>query len=366
MKIVADENIPHVEHFFGNEGRLILKPGRTINELDLVDANILLVRSVTRVDKDLLHNTSVKFVGSATTGLDHIDIDYLAKAGIHFSHASGCNSQAVVEYVICVVAALQKQHLMTGKKMRAGVIGVGNIGAKVVEKLKILNFDVIQYDPLRAENEIDFDSTKLENFQELDFISLHTPLTFDGKYPTHHMIDKNFLQQQRKGCVILNTSRGSVIRFSDLERFGNHLHWCLDVWEEEPNINLEILKKVLIATPHIAGYSEQSKYRGIEMLYQSALKHHFIQDEHINLISYPTHTISFNHSLMNWQDILLKIYNPSETTQTMKDTLLNRRDTFDNLRKNFQERHELNYVNLQDLKLKKEDKQIISALKNVG
>ena len=198
MKIVADGKIPQVDHYFSGLGELILKPGRTLTREDVLDADILLTRSVTRIDKKLLHDTSVKFIGSVSTGLDHMDIEWLNQAGIAWSVAKGGNATAVVEYIVCVIAALQKQNFLSHKNLRAGVAGVGNIGSKVVDVLKILGFDVIQYDPLRAENEKDFSSTALEDFSGLDLITLHTPLTHKGKYPTYHMIDKNFLERQKK------------------------------------------------------------------------------------------------------------------------------------------------------------------------
>jgi erythronate-4-phosphate dehydrogenase len=247
---------------------------------------------------------------------------------------------AVKEYVLCIIAALQNMNFLTGSHLRAGVIGVGRIGRLVAEELKLMGFDVVLCDPIRAEQEPDFISVPLEKMDDLDFITLHTPLTVEGDYPTYHMIDKNFLQRQKPGCILLNAGRGSVINSVDLKN--SALHWCLDVWENEPNIDKDLLKKTLIATPHIAGYSIQSKYRGIEMIYQIAAAKKFIPDQ-VKAIEFPQQTILLKNEFNEQKDIL-RIYNPMHTSQQMKDAILNQHDTFDNLRKNFIERHEFDYV----------------------
>lgn len=364
MKIVADENIPLVEYYFGAMNEIILKPGRLISNHDLMDADILLVRSVTPVNQALLVNTKIKFVGSATIGIDHVDTAWLEANGIIWSYAKGCNATAVVEYVVTLIAALQKQGFLLQKSKRAGVIGVGNIGAQVAEKLKILGFDVIQYDPLRALQNSNFISTALQDFSDLDFITLHTPLTMHGPYPTYHMIEKDFLTRQKQDCFLVNTGRGAAINFLDLKNYGKQLHWCLDVWEHEPHIDLAIVEKTLIATPHIAGYSVQSKYRSMEMLYQAALAAEIIKAEKINPLPYPHKKISLENSIIPWQEVLLKIFDPVSTSQNMKKVLSLQLDTFDNLRKNFQDRYEWDYVECKQLQLTSEDRVLLEKLSN--
>lgn len=332
MKIVADEKIPRVGQYFSGLGELILKPGRTLTNKDIAGADILLARSVTKIDKKLLRNTSLKFVGSVSTGLEHMDTEWLDKEGIAWSAAQGCNATAVVEYVVCVIAALQKQDFLKEKKLRAGVVGVGNIGSKVVEVLKVLGFDVIQCDPLRAEKERNFVSTALADFSDLDFITLHTPLTRKGKYPTYHMIDRNFLERQKKNCILLNASRGSVINFMDLKHYGQELIWCLDVWESEPFIDLEVLAPAVIATPHIAGHSIQAKYRGLDMIVQAAVQKNIIPSIAIPKAPYPRKDFSFANKPADWRDVVLSIYDPAQTTEQMKLALVNNADAFDVLR----------------------------------
>lgn len=346
MKIVADENIPLVDHYFGQYGDLLLKSGRTITHTDVLDADILLVRAVTPVNENLLRGSNIKFVGSTTAGSDHLDTEWLERKGIIWSVAPGCNAEAVAEYVICVIAALQKSHYLENKISRAGVIGVGHTGSEVVKKLVALGVEVVQCDPLRAEKEDNFSTAPVANFSELDLITLHVPLTQAGKYPTYHLIEKNFLHRQKQGCVLINTSRGAVIHTDDLKQYGKHLVWCLDVWENEPQIDLALMQSAFIATPHIAGYSLHSKYRGIEMIYQAACKSGIISKKNLTTIKFPEKEISFNREKVDWRDVALKIYNPLQTSQQMKETLLKNQHAFDELRKNFIERYEFEFVKI--------------------
>ncbi len=144
---------------------------------------------------------------------------------------------------------------------------------------------------------------------------MHTPLIKEGKHPTYHLIDETFLKRQKSGCVLMNTGRGAVIDFNALKKHGQHLLWCLDVWEDEPDVDLEVLKNAYIATPHIAGYSVQAKYRGVEMIYHAAIQQKIIPDDKIISVEFPTKTISFDHASVTWRDVVLKIYDPMQTTQ---------------------------------------------------
>jgi erythronate-4-phosphate dehydrogenase len=364
MKIVADESIPLVKDYFGHADELVLKPGRHITRDDVLTADILLVRSVTTVDSDLLNGTAVKFVGTATTGFDHMDTDWLDKAGIQWYAAEGCNTIAVVEYVIAAIAAMKKLEMLPDRKLRAAVVGVGKIGSLVAEKLELLGFDVVYCDPLRAERDPNFVSTPLEDLSQLDLVTFHTPLTVEGEHSTQHLIKKAFLLRQKKNCILLNAGRGAVIDFSDLEEYGQHLYWCLDVWEHEPHINFEILDLAALATPHIAGYTLQSKQRGIEMVYQAACERNIISKAPTEEPPYPTQTILFANAMVDWSDVILKIYDPQKTTAIMKNALVENGSnaTFDLLRKNFPARNEFAYVTLQDLKMTDADKALLKAL----
>jgi erythronate-4-phosphate dehydrogenase len=359
MKIVADENIPFLDYYFDN---VTLKPGRLITREDLVDADILLVRSVIKVNESLLKDTPVKFVGTTTTGVDHIDTKWLEKNGITYRAAQGCNAIAVADYVIAIIASLQKRGFLAKRQLKAAVIGVGNIGSRVAEKLKLLGFDVIESDPPRAQQEPDFISTPLDKISDVDFITLHTPLTEDGPYATYHMIDKKFLARQKDNCVLLNTGRGSVISFDDLKMYGGNLLWCLDVFEGEPWIDFEVLDEALIATPHIAGYSEQAKYRGIAMIYTALCELNFIEKK-VPLKPYPRQTLSLENEIEDFRDVILKMYDPYLTSARLKSRMIeNPKTAFDLMRNHFAERSEFAFYDLLNLKLDEENSRILHEL----
>lgn len=364
MKIVADVHIPFVKEYFGIYGELIMKTGRTIARPDVEDADILLVRSVTHVDEKLLTDTSVKFVGSVTAGADHLDTKWLDEVGIAWSVAVGFNAPPVADYVVSVVAALQSKGLLTNKQRKACVIGVGNVGKLVVERLKLLNFDVTLCDPIRAEHEKDFLSLPFQELTDFDLISLHVPLTKSGKHPTHHFIDKDFLLRQKSDCILLNASRGAVINSQHLLQYGTHLLWCFDVWEFEPKIEKTILEKTIIATPHIAGYSVQSKMRGIDIIYRIACEKNLIPQQVISPRSMQKQQLSFADGEHTWQSIVLGTFNPLVITAMMKTILLPAADyahLFDEIRNAFNYRYEFKYTML-NTETSKTDKQLLKKL----
>lgn len=362
MKIVADENIPFIEHYFSGAGELVLKPGREISHADLVDANVLLVRSVTNVNKELLAHTQVKFVGSTTTGADHIDTAWLDKVGIQWAVAHGCNAMAVVEYVIAVIATCQHMGFLMHQQPRVAVIGVGTIGSIVANKLSKLGFEVILCDPIRQAREPDFAGVTLDDIHDVDLVTLHTPLIKTGAHPTHHLINKAFLQRQKQNCVLLNTSRGSVVNFNDLKLYGEHLIWCLDVWENEPLIDFDVLDQAIIATPHIAGYSWQAKYRGIHMIYDFLFKNQLFPLADVVHKKFPTYDVFFAGAKVDWRDVILRIYDPFKTTQIMKARLVENANAFDELRKHFVDRHEFGFVRIEDVSVSVEDKRLLEFL----
>lgn len=364
MKIVADENIPNVEHYFSDHGELLLKPGRLITRDDLFDADMLLIRSVTKVNRLLLHDTPVKFVGSTVAGLDHLDTEYLDQAGVDWYAAEGCNATSVAEYVVCAIAALQKNGYLQHEKLRAAVIGVGSVGRLVVDCLKVLGFDVLQYDPFRARAEKNFPATKFEAIRDCDLICIHTPLTRSGDFPTYHFIDEPFLKRQKPNSVLLNAGRGAVISSADLKQDGLHLNWCLDVFENEPVIDLSVLERAVIATPHIAGHSVQSKLRGLEMVYRAAFSRGVLSGSP-KLFSYPEKELSFQHRLVDWREVVLAIFDPMVTSASMKKNLLEGTESFDTLRKKFVERYEFGFVKLSELQLSADDKVLLQKLKMV-
>ncbi|HEX4044266.1 MAG TPA: 4-phosphoerythronate dehydrogenase [Gammaproteobacteria bacterium] len=368
MKIVADHHIPYVKEFFSAQGELSLKPGRAITHADVKHADLLLVRSVTPVDEALLTNTTIKFVGSVTAGTDHLDTAWLDAAGIPWATAAGFNAPPVADYVVSTIAALQRKSLLLpGLTRKAAVIGVGQVGRLVAEKLITLGFSVLLCDPIRAEQEIDFVSTAIENISDVDLICLHVPLTKKQRYATYHLIDETFLRRQKLGCVLLNASRGAVIDTAALLQHGTHLHWCLDVFEHEPHINQTVLAQALITTPHIAGYAAQSKLRGTEHIYQAACAKKIMTPAAKKSpieITMPRQRLTFAGGNHHWQDIVLGVFNPLIMTAMMKTQLLAANDAghrFDELRHQFRYRHEFAFTEI-DTQVVEADKAILKKL----
>ena len=274
MLIVADENIPLLDSFFGDIGEIRRVSGRSMSNEAVRDADIVLVRSVTRVNRELLEGSRVRFVGTTTIGTDHVDLDWLEAAGIRFSAAPGCNANSVAEYVLSVLSLhAERRGLADWSQLSVGIVGVGNVGGELAHKLERLGFDVRLCDPPRADREEDDQEfVSLEEAMKCDVVSLHTPLTREGDHPTLHMIGNAELETLGANQLLINAGRGEVIDSSALLarlEQGNAPVVVLDVWEQEPRIHPELVDRVWLATPHIAGYSLEGKVQGTEMIYQA-------------------------------------------------------------------------------------------------
>ena len=260
MKVVVDKDIKNfidlVNELDGLQDiKFTYATSKEINNDLLIDADVLFIRSTTKIDKKLLENSSVKLIGSATAGIDHVDIDYLESSQIRWFYSPGCNSSSVVHYVLSSIGYLNKINVLNEDSI-LGIIGCGNVGAKlrlILNKLKIKNMIC---DPYK-----DFDYlSSMEEVSQCEVISLHTPLTFSDKYATHNMIDKYFLATSKVETII-NTSRGSIVNEKDLIK-ASHINYISDVWENEPCPDTDIIKKAILATPHIAGHSYEGKING--------------------------------------------------------------------------------------------------------
>ncbi|RRU73543.1 4-phosphoerythronate dehydrogenase PdxB [Stutzerimonas kunmingensis] len=270
MHILADENIPLVDEFFAGFGEIRRMPGRSINRAALENVDVLLVRSVTRVDREMLEGSAVRFVGTCTIGTDHLDLDYFEQAGIEWASAPGCNARGVVDYVLGSLLALSEVRGEALARRRFGVVGAGEVGGRLLEVLRGLGWDVRVCDPPRQVREAgDFVSLD-EILAECDVISLHTPLTLGGDWPTFHLFDQARLSRLRPGTWLINASRGAVVdnaALRDLLLQRPDLEAVLDVWEGEPQVDVALAGFCRIATPHIAGYSLDGKLRGTAQIY---------------------------------------------------------------------------------------------------
>ncbi len=273
---VADENIPHVSQAFASTGHVRVLDAESITDKVCANADVLLVRSVTRVDQSLLSQSRVRFVGSATAGFDHIDRAYLRERGIQFTHAAGSNADSVVEYVLSALIRLSALQMRPLAGLTLGIVGCGNIGGRLAVRAPAFGLHILKNDPPLA-NAGHSGFVDLEFIlAESDIITLHVPKSSD----TYHLIEKSALQSMKPGVWLLNTSRGSVIdnavlsKVLDTGRIGATV---LDVWENEPTPDLGLLRKVTLGTPHIAGHSVDGKLQGTVMLYKAVTDYFGIQ-----------------------------------------------------------------------------------------
>ena len=277
MKFVIDDKIPYIKGVLEQYGEVLYIPGKDIAPQHVNDADALIVRTRTKVNEALLKDSKIKFVATATIGFDHIDRDYLQKRGIPWTSCPGCNSESVGQYMTEVFIELAEKHSLDLQGMTLGIVGCGNVGKKVKIKAEAFGMKVLICDPPRAEKEGADGFSDLETLvKEADFLTLHVPLFMDGPLKTFHMADSAMFSQMKPSAFIMNTCRGEVINNDDLEKAlknGDIKGAVIDVWENEPDINLELLKLVDIATSHIAGYSADGKSNGTSMSVQAISKH---------------------------------------------------------------------------------------------
>ncbi len=272
VKILVNKNTPNVVETFSHLGDVIALETQEITREAVRDCDLLIVRSETKVNGELLEGSSVRFVGTVTIGTDHIDKEYLASRTIAFASAPGSNSNSVAEYV---AAALLVWSRRTGQRLAGktiGIVGVGNVGSKVVQVADALGLKVLRNDPPLARATGDPVYRSLDELMDADIITLHVPL-HKGIEKTHHLFDGGRIGRMKRGSIVINTSRGAVVDSSALlsSLHTGHLSTAiLDVWEDEPAISTELLKAVVLGTPHVAGYSLDGKLNALRMVYESA------------------------------------------------------------------------------------------------
>ena len=274
VRIVADENIPLVADAFAGLGRVEVRPGRALRPEHLRDVEILLVRSVTRVDRALLDGTPVRFVGTATIGTDHVDTEYLRQQGIAFAAAAGCNADSVAEYVVAALLALRARgRVASPARPTVGIIGVGRIGRRVAAKLRALDWPVLLNDPPRQRREGGDQWLSLDELVAAsDVLTCHVPLARGGADRTFHLLDSDRLGRLRENVLLINTARGPVIDNAALRLWLETAPGrgaVLDVWEGEPHIDPALARRAWLATPHIAGYSQDGKLEGTRMMHEA-------------------------------------------------------------------------------------------------
>lgn len=271
MKILVDENIPAAQTCFGALGQVVPVPGRHLTAVDVRDADALIVRSITRVDAALLAGSRVRFVGTATIGVDHVDRDYLRQAGIAFASAPGCNAQSVAEYVMTALLELEASDGLDLQGKTLGIVGLGNVGSRLKPLAEAFGLRVLACDPPQQERGVE-GLVSAHDVWQADIVSLHVPLVKSGPHATFHLGNETRLRALRPDAVLINTARGDVVDNAALGRVLRDrpdLRTVLDVWEGEPLIDVALAAQVNLATPHIAGYSHDGKVRGTWMICQA-------------------------------------------------------------------------------------------------
>ena len=276
MKTVCAASVLHGREAFEALGEVVVLPDRQIARADLLDADALVIRSKTRADRALLEGTHVSFVGTATAGFDHLDPAWLEDSGIRWCAAAGCNATSVAEYVVSALLSLANRHGFTLGGRTLGVVGVGQVGRRVVARARALGMDVRQNDPPRQLAEGDAELRPLDEIlPDCDIVTLHVPLTDGGPFATRGMADCRFLARLKPGAIFFNASRGEVVDETALKLAlarGQVSRAVLDVWDHEPDCDPELLRVVEFGTPHIAGYSWDGKLTGTEMIYREACR----------------------------------------------------------------------------------------------
>jgi erythronate-4-phosphate dehydrogenase len=263
MKIIIDEKIPFIKGVFEPWAEVVYSPGRAIEARMIADADALIVRTRTKCNSLLLEGSMVKIVATATIGHDHLDTVWLDTAGIKWANAPGCNSGSVMQYITTTLFFLASGRSMDLRSMTLGVVGVGNVGTKVVRAARAIGMRVLQNDPPRQRREGGSGFHPLEKLlAESDILTLHVPLTLEGQDRTRHMINSVNLPMLRKNCILINSSRGEVVDNAALREALSSKTLAgavLDVWEGEPETDSRLVQLTDLATPHIAGYSVDGK-----------------------------------------------------------------------------------------------------------
>ena len=273
MKIVADDKIPFLSGTLEPYAEVLYLPGKQINKESLKDVDALLIRTRTKCTESLLQGTNVRFIGTATIGFDHIDLQYCDRHGIKWINAPGCNSSSVKQYVAAALLKMASNHLFILKGKTIGIVGVGNVGAKIEKIAKILGMNVLLNDPPRARREGDKTFVMLDKIlHESDIVTVHVPLNIVGEDKTYHLFNKDTFKKMKKGAWFFNSSRGEVADTDSIKKglsSGKLGGAVIDVWEHEPDIDLKLMAQSFIATPHIAGYSTDGKANGTSMVVNS-------------------------------------------------------------------------------------------------
>ena len=372
MRILADENIPMLE-VFEQHGQLRRVAGRSLDRAVLGDTEVLLVRSVTQVDRALLTGSQVKFVGTCTIGTDHLDLPYFAQQGIGWASAPGCNARGVVDYVLGALLTLAERDAADLTQRCYGVVGAGQVGDRLVKVLRGMGWQVLVCDPPRQQREGGDYVDLATLLKRCDVVSLHTPLAQLGEHPTHHLLGAEQLEMLSTGSWLINASRGAVVDNQALKQFlaqRADVRAVLDVWEGEPQVDIELAQRCDIATAHIGGYSLDGKIRGTAQIYQAFCQHFALAAK--TAIEFPAQTLlslqlAAHTPLAEALRVLCRaVYDPRSDDAAFRLSLAGdadqRRLAFDQVRKNYPVRREIPDLQVQLSHPQTELQQMLTAL----
>lgn len=277
MRVIVDQAIPYIREAIEQyASEVIYLPGSAFTPESVRQADVLIIRTRTRCDKNLLSGSRVQLILTATIGFDHIDTAYCQKAGIKWVSCPGCNAGSVQQYIQSVWILCRQKGLFPIEKPVWGIVGVGHVGNRVAEWVEQMGMTCLRNDPPRQEAG-ESGLVSLEQIAtEADIITFHTPLSFQGAHATYHLADTRFFASLHHSPLIINTSRGEVIETSALKRAlqtKQIRQAVIDVWENEPHIDTELLHAVFIGTPHIAGYSADGKAQATRMVLEAFCQH---------------------------------------------------------------------------------------------
>lgn len=267
MKVIVDQAIPFLKGVLEPFAEVCYRPGREFTPEEVRTADALVIRTRTRCDSRLLEGSRVGMIATATIGFDHIDLEWCARHGIEVATAAGCNARGVLQWVGAVLAALSRREGWRPEERTLGIVGVGHVGSLVKRYAEAWGFRVVCCDPPREERERCGFLPLEEVAREADLLTFHTPLDAT----TRHMADARLFRTMRRGATVINSSRGEVVDGQALRESG--LKWVLDVWEHEPALDPVLLDGALLATPHIAGYSQQGKANATAMAVAAVSRH---------------------------------------------------------------------------------------------
>jgi erythronate-4-phosphate dehydrogenase len=269
IRIIADDKIPFLKGVFEPYAKVTYLPGKQITREASMEADALLIRTRTKCNSSLLNGTPVKFIATATIGFDHINTEYCDSHNIMWTNAPGCNSYSVQQYIAAALLRIAGESGFNLKDKTLGIIGVGDVGSKIEKLAKTIGTNVILNDPPRARKESKAKFDDLEKLLKLsDIITLHVPLNLEGEDKTFHLFGDDNLKKIKKGGWLINSSRGEVVETEALKNALSSKKLAgavLDVWENEPDIDAQLMEMTFLATPHIAGYSTDGKANGTSM-----------------------------------------------------------------------------------------------------